>query len=101
MEIIETKFGKFEIVENYREAFELEKFENKYIEDVFDRYIYVVGDIASELLRLKGFNSRKRNNNSYKHIYDYINESCNANCPYFVLKRIKEEEIITKEVRGE
>lgn len=89
--IIETKFGKFEILKDYREAFNEEDFLSKYIDGVFDKYTYIVGDISSTILRLKGFNSRNKGNNSYKHIPDYLSESCNANCPHYVLKRIREE----------
>lgn len=89
--IIETKVGNFEIIKDYRDAFDIEMFTNKYIEGVFDKYTYIVGDISSTILRLKGFNSRNKGSNSYKYIPDYLSESCNANCAYFVLKRIKDK----------
>ncbi len=87
--MVETKFGNFEILKDYKEAFNKEQFEEKYVDVAFDRYIYLVGDIASGLLRIKGFSQDPKSVNGYKKIPDYLNESCNRNCPYFVLKRIK------------
>ena len=53
--IIETKFGKFEILKNERDAFVLEVFEKRYLPEYFDKYSYIVGDLADEILRLKVF----------------------------------------------
>ena len=53
--IVETKFGKFELLKNERDAFSLEMFEKKYLPEYFDKYVYLVGDLADDILRLKGF----------------------------------------------
>lgn len=87
--IIETPMGEFELLKNYRDAFELEKFVERYVDVAFDRYTYLVGDMSSTILRIKGFSQDPKGNNGYKKIPDYLNESCNHNCPYFVLKRVK------------
>ncbi len=87
--MIETKFGNYEIVKDYRNAFDLEKFEARYIEECFDKYTYLVGDISSDVLRIKGFSLEPKSKNFYKFIPDYITESCLYNAPYFILKKIR------------
>ena len=73
--IIDTEFGQFEMIKDYRDA--------------FDRYTYLVGDMSSGMLRIKGFNSDPKSPNGYKRIPDYLNESCQLNCAHYILKRMK------------
>lgn len=87
--IIETKAGKFELLKNERDAFNLEQFENKYLPEYFDKYVYLVGDLADEILRLKGFSLDPKSVAYFHYIPDYITESCAYNCKYYVLKRVK------------
>ncbi len=87
--IVETEFGNFEILKDYREAFDLVKFQERYVNVAFDKYTYIVGDLSSEKLRLKGFNTDAKSKNGYKRIPDYLNESCSFNCAYYILKRVK------------
>ena len=87
--IIETKFGKFELLKNERDAFDITKFESKYFPEYFDKYAYLVGDIADDILRLKGFSLDSKSNNYFHYIPEYITESCAYNCKYYILKRIK------------
>ena len=87
--IVDTDFGQFELIKNYREGFDLLKFTERYVDVAFDRYSYLVGDMSSGLLRIKGFNSDPKSPNGYKRIPDYLNESCSMNCAHFVLKRLK------------
>lgn len=89
MMLIDTEFGQFELIKNHREAFDLLKFQERYVDVAFDRYTYLVGDMSSEKLRIKGFNSDPKSPNGYKRIPDYLNESCNMNCAYYILKRVK------------
>ena len=89
--IIDTKFGSYELLENYRDAFDIQKFEERYITEIYDKFSYIVGDISSEILRMKGFSSDPKSKNSYKLIQDYLQEACNMNCAYFILKRIKNQ----------
>lgn len=91
--LVKTNHGVFEIIKDYREAFELEAFNERYVDVAFDRYQFVVGDIASGLLRLKGFNSDAKSPRGFKAIPDYLNESCNVNSAYYILKRTKLKEI--------
>jgi len=87
MIIINNKF--FELVKEHRDAFNEQIFKEKYTETL-DKYDVIVGDISSNIMRLKGFTSKKPDSHSYvKLIPDYLSESCNYNCPYFIVKRIK------------
>jgi uncharacterized protein YutD len=92
--IIETQFGNFELIKNYRDGFDIALFNEKYVDVAFDRYTFIVGDISSGIMRLKGFANDPKSPNSFKKIPDYLNESCNTNTAYFILKRLKEKEII-------
>ena len=87
--IIETKFGNFELLKNERDAFDIVKFEARYLPEYFDKYAYLVGDIADEILRLKGFSLDAKSKNYFHYIPEYITESCAYNCKYYILKRIK------------
>jgi uncharacterized protein YutD len=80
--MIETEHGNFEIVKDYKEALEIKAFNERYV-SYLDKYIYIVGDYAADMLRLKGFTK-----DNYKTIPDYLMESCTPNAPYFVLKRL-------------
>jgi len=90
--IIDTEFGQFEMIKDYREAFDLVKFQERYVDVAFDIYTYLVGDISSGMLRIKGFNSDPKSPNGYKRIPDYLNESCQLNCAHYILKRMKPEQ---------
>ncbi|MDE7263940.1 MAG: DUF1027 domain-containing protein [Anaeroplasmataceae bacterium] len=89
--LIDSKKGQYKLESNYRDAFRLEAFEEKYIEECFDKYLYVVGDISSGILRLKGFDSNPKSKNYYGFIEDYLELSCAMGCPYFILKRIQSD----------
>lgn len=79
----------FELVKEHRDCFNEEIFKQKYTE-ALDKYDVIVGDFASEFLRLKGFTTRQPEASNYINtIPDYLNESCNYNCPYFIVKRVK------------
>ena len=79
----------FELVKEYRQAFNEDTFKDKYTE-ALDKYDVIVGDISANILRLKGFTVKNSNSSTHVNtIPDYLNESCNYNCPYFIIKRIK------------
>ena len=71
----ENKEYNYSLEENYRDAFKLEDLEKKYT-DYFSSFDYILGDYASDNLRLKGFNlpSNKRFNkiNDYNKINDIL-----------------------------
>lgn len=81
---------QYRLVENYREAFDIEKMNERY-SDVLNRYDYIVGDIGFEQLRLKGFFSETQKRMPVEQrissLQDYLYEYCNFGCAYFVLER--------------
>ena len=56
--MIEVNNIKYDIVKNYRDAFDKDEFIEK-CTDYFSDYDYIVGDIAYGKLRLKGFYDSK------------------------------------------
>ncbi|MFD2830160.1 YutD family protein [Corticicoccus populi] len=86
----------FELIENYRDAFNEEQFVEKYSE-VLNKYDYIVGDIGYEKLRLAGFyrdNKKKVDRDKkYSAIQDYLFEYCNFGCAYFVLRKVTKAEV--------
>ncbi len=91
--IIEVENKKYELIKDYREAFDKELFIQKYT-NFFDQYDYIVGDIAYSKLRLKGF-TKKENKihnkiNDYANVDKYILENCAYGCKYFILEKIND-----------
>ena len=95
MEFIKCIKGNYVLTRNYRDAFNLDKFVDKYFEEYFDKYTYIVGDISSGILRLKGFDEKDCSN-----IDNYIETSCAFGCPFYVLKRVKDEDEYQKYVKN-
>ncbi|WP_407370847.1 YutD family protein [Carnobacterium sp.] len=91
---------KFEIVQNYRDAFDAERLGERYSE-ILNKYDYVVADWGFEQMRLKGFydnrNRKVPQDQRIANLQDYLYEYCNFGCPYFVLQRVddKKERIKT------
>mgnify|MGYP004457297327 CR=1 FL=1 len=83
--------GMFQLQENYRDAFDLEMFVSKYIEECFDRYPYLVGDISSGILRLKGFENNPKSDSYIGNVRGYLETSCSFGCPYYIIKRVKSD----------
>lgn len=87
---IEVNNKKYELIKNYKEAFDKEEFLNK-CTDYFYDYDYIVGDIAYGKLRLKGFydeKSKKVNKiNNYKFVYEYLKKHCATDCKYYIIKK--------------
>ena len=83
---------EYEIVTDYREAFDLEVV-SELLTDYFDDFDYVVGDIAYNKTRLKGFydsnNSKCSKINDIKNLDYYIKNNCAYGCRWFELKKIK------------
>lgn len=90
--MIEDK--KFEIVKDYREAFDSERLGERYSE-ILNKYDYIVADWGFEQLRLKGFydnrNRKVPQDQRIANLQDYLYEYCNFGCPYFVLQRIDDK----------
>lgn len=92
--MIEVNNIKYDIVKNYRDAFDKDEFIEKFT-DYFNDYDYIVGDIAYGKLRLKGFydekNKKVKDLNNYKYLDNYLKNNCAVDCKYFVLKRRNNE----------
>ena len=94
--VFKSEKGMFEVERNYRNAFNKELFIEKYIDEYFDKYPYLVGDISNGLLRLKGFVDDPHNKDYYGNIDKYLDISCAFGCPFYVLKRINSNDEYNK-----
>lgn len=83
---------RYEIVKNYKEAFDSERLGERYSE-ILDKYDYIVADWGFEQLRLKGFydnrNRKVPQDQRINNLEDYLYEYCNFDCPYFVVQRLE------------
>jgi len=92
METITVNNKKYEVLKNYKDALNIEELESK-LTDYFDNFDYIVGDIAYNKLRLKGFN--RQTNKNFKEINDidkveeYIKNNCAYGCRWFMISEIK------------
>lgn len=99
--VIKLKTSYFEVLKNTRQALNLEQLATCYIEEFYDNFPYIVGDICDSKLRLKQF-SYDRNSKDYFHkIPDYLLESCCYKPAYFILHRISEDEYLKREKEAE
>ena len=82
---------QYELITNYRNAYDENDFLDRYT-DYFKDYDYIVGDWAYGKLRLKGFyddNNKKANKiNKIGSLDKYLEENCAYGCKYFVAKRV-------------
>ena len=73
----------YEIVEDYRDGFNLEALNERY-NDIFERYDYIVGDWGHEKLRLKGFFKHSHKlatpDRDIDYLQEYLLEYCNFGC---------------------
>ena len=83
---------EYELIENYKDAFNETELKEKYT-DYFNDFDYILGDYAYNKLRLKGFceknNPRYSKINDFKEKSKYISTLCAYECRYFVLKKVK------------
>jgi len=83
---------EYELVKNYKDAFNLEEVKELYT-DYFKDYDYIVGDIAYGKMRLKGFydktNKKAKDINNFDKLGEYLEKNCAVDCKYFVVKKIK------------
>lgn len=78
----------YSIIVNERDALDLNVLRQKY-DPYLDQYDYLVGDVSSEHLRLKGFYkdaARSAIDKKEMTIVDYLTEYCNPGGPYFILE---------------
>lgn len=92
MKKIQLEDKEYELIENYKDGFDITELENKYIDYFYD-YDYILGDWAYGKLRLKGFcdqtNAMFNPINDYSKIKEYIQNDCAYDCKYFIIKKIK------------
>lgn len=85
---------EFKLIEDYREAFDMEMMENRFT-DYLLKYDYIVGDIAYEKLRLRGFFEDYRKSvpidMKISNLEDYLVEYCSFGCSYFVFERVEKK----------
>lgn len=95
MKKIKLENTEYELIKNYKNAYNEEEVKESYT-DYFTPYDYIVGDIAYNSLRLKGFydslNKKTNKINDYKNLDKYLKENCANDCKYFILKKIKEDQ---------
>ncbi len=88
---IEVENQQYELIKDYKEAFDKEEFTSK-CTDYFYDYDYIVGDIAYGKLRLKGFYDEKSKKvkkiNNYKDVDVYLKNNCAVDCRYFIVKKV-------------
>jgi len=80
----------YEIVADVRTGFDLTEFSQRY-STILSKYDYIVGDWGFEQLRLKGFYAEDRagaKQNQIEAVQDYLYESCNFGCAYFILHNL-------------
>jgi uncharacterized protein YutD len=97
-QIIETKHGEFEMIKNFKDAFNIALFNEKYVDTTFDKFTYLVGDVikedsSGEKLRLKGFGKNYTSLNHFRFIPDYLAEHCNPHVPFFIIRKIPKSNI--------
>lgn len=83
----------YEVVENFRDAYDEEKVSSKYC-DVLEKYDYIAGDVIEGYMRLKGFyddkNPKAREFNCISFLETYLTDQCQFGCAHFVLKKVGE-----------
>ena len=82
--------NEYEIIKDYKHAFEEEEFIEKFT-DYFDDYNYILGDYSYDKLRLKGFYHKENKNckeyNNYEQIQEYLKNYCSYECKYYILEK--------------
>jgi len=87
---IEIQGVCYELVKNYRDAFDLDIVNSRYT-DYFSEFDYILGDFSYDKLRLKGFydskNSACKQINDIKNVDSYLHNYCAYGCRYFILHK--------------
>lgn len=86
-----TEEIEFNLVENYREAFDVTAFNQRFSE-ILTKFDFIVGDWGNDQLRLRGFyQDEKAKESDFKisRLEDYLLEYCNYGCAYFVLENLQ------------
>lgn len=82
---------EYELVENYKDGFDIDAVLEK-VTEYFDDFDYIVGDWSYGKVRLKGFydssNKKVKNFNNYSKCLEYIKNECAYDCRWFSLKKL-------------
>ncbi|WP_093228141.1 YutD family protein [Thermoflavimicrobium dichotomicum] len=94
MDRVEVQGITYELLTNYRDAWNPEAFKKRYSE-ILNKYDFIVGDWGYGQLRLKGFfhdhHVRATTETKISYLEEYLNEFCNFGCAYFVLRRVSDQ----------
>lgn len=94
--MIRTQAGTYEVIEENRDGWNPEAFKERY-SDILDKYDYIVGDWGYGQLRLRGFYSDSNRKVPFEQrisaLDEYLHEFCNFGCPYFVLQKVKANQL--------
>jgi uncharacterized protein YutD len=86
----------YKLVVNYRDAYDDEKLAARFSE-FLEKYNFIVGDIAADQLRLRGFYNKGitgiPRNQQITALEDYLYEEVNFGAPYFVLENLEPHEV--------
>ena len=86
----------YKLVVNYREAFDDAKLAARFSE-FLEKYNFIVGDIAADQLRLRGFYNKGitgiPRNQQISALEDYLYEEVNFGAPYFVLENLEPHDV--------
>ena len=94
-DIVMINGREYEIIANVKDALDIEMLKEKYDPNL-DQYDYLVGDVSSEHLRLKGFydeNDRVAIDKKANAIVDYLEEYCDPGSAYFILRLAQDNQI--------
>jgi len=81
---------EYNILKDYREAFDQEALAERYTE-YFHDFDYVLGDWSYGMLRLKGFYKKGNKNckdiNNFEKVDEYIQKNCAYDGRYFIIEK--------------
>ena len=86
---------KYEVIANEKNALDIDLLREKY-DPFLNQYDYIVGDVSSDHLRLKGFydtNEHVAIDKKAITIVDYLDEYSNPGSPYFILHLLGENQV--------
>lgn len=89
--MIKINGKEYEVIKDDDKIINEEELKEK-ITEYYDDFTYIIGDIAYNKLRLKGFyddnDKRCKKFNSIKYLDDYLKNYCAYGCKWFEIKRI-------------
>ncbi|MGT2772523.1 YutD family protein [Streptococcus marimammalium] len=101
-DIVKSDDIQFTMLENFKNAFDTTTFSQRFSELML-KYDYIVGDWASDQLRLKGFYKNDKKTTStlkISRLEDYLKEYCSFGCAYFILENKEPKEMPKEEFKG-